>query len=188
MIETLHDFPVSTRRGHALVVALAVIGIIILVAAGVTIFTGAPPPIDEYGWPMAGVGALFLGGGIVRHVYRRRRLRIVRTDTGHHLVVDRERVRLEFPIDMQGTQLENNINGIPTWEVWFRIVDANRRGIFLTETRGAIHGPQDDWWVDNLDRASGDFTRFEAGRVGMLAKLRDAIEAINESAYGRKSE
>src|SRR5688572_24283701 len=99
-MRTLHELPVSTRRGHALVVALAVVGIILLVAAGVTIFAGAPPEIEGTEWPMTAIGSLALAGALVRHRLRRRRLAIVTDGEQHYLIIDRERVRLAFPLAM----------------------------------------------------------------------------------------
>jgi hypothetical protein len=49
--------------------------------------------------------------------------------------------------------------------------------VFFNETRGAIYGPQDGW-LTGIDKTVA-CDRFEAGRVGMLAELRDAVESIN---------
>ena len=116
--ETLHDFPVSTRRGHAQVVLLGVVAMLLLVAAGVTIFAGAPPEIEGWKWPMTVVGACALVGAIVVHGRRRRRLTIVRTGEQHHLVIDREHVRLEFPLGVSGDQMTSRVNRLPLYEVW----------------------------------------------------------------------
>jgi hypothetical protein len=176
--ETVHDFPVSTRRGHALVVALGVIAMLLLVAAGVTFFAGAPPAIESWKWPMAIVGAVALAGAFVRHRLRRRRLRIVRTGDRHELVIDAEHTRLVFPLGISGDQMKSMVNHVPIYEVWLKLVDANgATGIFLNETRGAIYGPQQGW-LTGIDRTVA-CDRFEAGRVGMLEELRAAVDAIN---------
>ena len=176
--ETLHDFPVSTRRGHALVVTLGVIAMFLLVAAAVTIFAGAPPAIEGWKWPMTAAGALALVGAIVLHQLRRRRLLIVRTGDVLHLIVEREEVRLAFPLAISGDQMTTRVNGIPMYEVWLKLVDAShQRGIFLGETRGAIHGAQEDW-LTGIDKTVA-CDRFEVGRVGLLAELRAAVESIN---------
>jgi hypothetical protein len=178
-MESLHEFPVCTRRGHALVVTLGVVACIVLVAAGVTIFAGAPPEIEGWKWPMTAVGLVALVATFVVHRGRRRLLRIVHGPDGHHLIVDREDVRLEFPLRITGEQHTNSVNGIPMYEVWLKLGDA-RTGVFFTETRGTIHGPEDDW-LSNMD-ASPAPVRFESGAVGMLAKLRAVVEQINERA------
>src|SRR5688572_1284807 len=100
--ESLHEFSVSTRRGHALVIAC-----LLLVAGGVTIFMGAPPAIEPWGWPMIGVGAVALVAAFAVHRTRRRVLRIVRDGDTHRLIVERERIRLEFPLGISGDQMEN---------------------------------------------------------------------------------
>ena len=176
-MQSLHEFSVSTRRGFALVVTLGVVACIVLVAAGVTIFVGAPPEIEGWKWPMTAVGLVALAAAIVVHRSRRRVLRIVHGPDGHHLIVDREDVRLEFPLRVTGDQHTNSVNGIPMYEVWLKLSDA-RGGVLFTETRGTIHGPEDDW-LSNMDSTPAG-ERFEAGAVGMLAKLRAAVERINE--------
>lgn len=175
---TLHEFPVSTRRGHALVVTATVIAVILLCMAGVTIVMGAPPAIEGWKWPMTVAGGVALVGALVLHRLRRRVLAIVRTGDHVHLVIEREHVRLEFPLGVSGDQMTNKVNRIPIYEVWLKLLEPNReRGIVLTETRGAIHGPQAGW-LTGTD-ANGVCERFEAGRLGMLAELRAAVEAIN---------
>jgi hypothetical protein len=151
----------------------------VLVAAGVTVFAGAPPEIEGWKWPMTAVGLVALVATFVRHRMRRRILRIVHGPDGHHLIVDGEDVRLEFPLRISGDQHTNSVNGVPIYEVWLKLVDA-RSGVLFTETRGTIHGPEDDW-LSNLDSTPAS-VRFEAGAVGMLANLRAAVEQINTRA------
>lgn len=174
------SFPVITRRGHALVVLLGVIAMLLLVAAGVTFFIGAPPEVEPWKWPMTGVGAAALVGAGVRHAFRRRRLTIVATGGQHHLVIDGEPVRLAFPLGISGGQMTTHVKRIPMYEVWLKLVDASgTTGVFLNETRGAACGPQADW-LTNTDKTV-PCERFEAGRVGMLEELRRAVEAVNAS-------
>ena len=176
--ETLHDFPVSTRRGHALVVFLGVVAILLLVAGGVSIVMGAPPEIQAWEWPMTIAGTVVLVAALAVHRTRRRRLKIVRVGDRHTLVIEREHVHLEFPLGMSGDQMKNMVNHVPMYEVWLKLVDANHRtGIFLSETRGAIHGPQHDW-LRGVDKSVA-CERFESGKVDMLARLRDVVDSIN---------
>jgi hypothetical protein len=176
--ETLHVFPVSTRRGHGVVVLLAVIAILLLVAGAVSIFMGAPPAIDAWKWPMIIVGAVALAGALVRHRYRRRELAITRTGEQHYLVCEAEQLRLTFPLGFSGDQMTNRVNRVPMYEVWLKLVDANGRGgVFLSETRGAIYGPQSDWLTGIDNRVPCE--RFEAGKVGMLAELLAVVKTIN---------
>jgi hypothetical protein len=183
-MEAIHEFAVSTRRGHGLVVTLGVVACILLVAAGVTVFMGAPPEIEPWGWPMAGVGAVALAGAFARHRMRRRTLRIVHGPDGHHLLIEHEDVRLAFPLKISGAQNKNDVNGIPMYEVWLALADA-RTGILLLETRGAIHGPQAGW-LNNLESGVAR-TRFESGAVGMLAELRGAVEQVNDTVRSSHS-
>ena len=183
-MEVLHEFAVSTRRGHALVVTLGVVACILLVAAGVTMFAGAPPQIEGWMWPMAGAGAAALAGAFAVHRTRRRRLRIVHGPDGHHLLIDREDLRLAFPLKVSGEQFTNHVNGIPMYEVWLALADA-RTGIVITETRGAIHGAQANW-LSNMERGIAR-TRFDAGGTGMLAQLRAIVELLNETVRSRHS-
>jgi hypothetical protein len=181
--ETLHVFPVSTRRGHALVVLLGVIAMLLLVAGGVTMFMGAPPAIQSWMWPMIIVGAAALAGAFVRHSFRRRRLVITRSDEQHYLEVDGEGIRLPFPLGFSGDQIKNTVNRIPIYEVWLKLVDSyGRGGVFLTETRGAIYGAQTGW-LTGIDRTVA-CERFEAGKVGMLAELLGVVKAINAQHPG----
>ena len=176
---SVHELSVITRRGHALVVTLGVIACIVLVAAGVTIFMGAPPEIEGWKWPMTIGGLVALAAAFAVHRTRRRTLRITRTDDGaHQLVIEREQIHLTFPLGISGDQHENNVNGVPMYEVYLKLVDANQRsGVFFVETRGTIHGPQSGW-LKGVDRAVS-CERFEAGKVGQLAQLRAMVEAIN---------
>jgi len=179
---SVYEIPVVTRRGHALVVTLGVVACILLVCAGVTIFMGAPPEIEGWKWPMTGGGAVALVGAFALHRTRRRVLRITRTDDGkHQLVIEREQIHLTFPLGVSGDQMTNHVNGIPMYEVFLKLVDANQRGgVFFVETRGAIHGSQPDW-LKGVDRTVS-CERFEAGKVGQLAELRAIVEEINERA------
>jgi hypothetical protein len=178
-MKSLHEFHVSTRRGHALVVLLGLVACLGLVAAGVTIFMGAPPEIERYEGAMTAIGLVTLAGAVIVHRRRRRVLRIVHGPDGHHLIIERENVLLEFPLRISGDQMTNHVNGIPMYEVWLKLADA-RNGILLVETRGAIHGSQPNW-LSEIDR-SVSATRFEAGSVGMLSKLRAIVEQINAAA------
>ena len=181
--ETVREFPISTRRGHGLVVALGVVAILLVVAAGVSIFAGAPPPLEPWTWPMAAGGIVALVAAVVVHRGRRRTMAIVRTGDLHHLVVEAENVRIEFPLAVTGDQMTTSIRGIPMYHVWLKLVDASgQAGVFLEEVRGAIHGPQRDW-LTGIDRTVA-CDRFESGRVGMLAELRAAVEAINTRQRG----
>ena len=179
---SVREFTVVTRRGHALVVTLGVIACIVLVCAGVTIFMGAPPEIEGWKWPMTIVGLVALVATFAVHRTRRRTLRITRTDDGkHQLVIEGERIHLTFPLGVSGDQMTNHVNGIPMYEVFLKLVDANQRGgVFFVETRGTIYGPQQDW-LHGVDRAVS-CERFEAGKVGQLAELRALVESINERA------
>jgi hypothetical protein len=180
MAETLDSFPVSTRRGHALVVFLGVVGCIALVVWGVNTFAGAPDAIMKWTWPSFGIGLAALALAFVRHRARRRQLRISKVGDRYYLNVFGERVDLEFPLTMSGDQVENRINGMPMYEVWLKLVAGTGRGIFLVETRGTIHGPQHGW-LAGIDPA-GTCERFEAGKVGQLAKLRAVVDDINRRA------
>jgi hypothetical protein len=176
--ETLHEFSVRTRRGHALVVFLGVVAILLLVAAFVTIFLGAPPAIDAWKWPMTIGGAVVLFAAGIFHRTRRRSLKIVKAGDRYTLSIEREHVLLDFPLGISGDQMKNAINGVPIYEVWLKLVDVNRQtGVFLQETRGAIHGPQGSW-LHGVDQSVA-CERFEAGKVGMLAELRAIVDAIN---------
>ena len=181
--ETIHEFPVSTRRGHALVVLLGTVSILLLVAWGVSVFGGTPPGLGPWVAPMGIAGAVALVGAVVLHRRRRRQLLIVRTGDAHHLVVERENVRIAFPLGISGDQFTESMRGIPIYHVYLKLADANGRGgVFIEETRGAIHGPQEGW-LTQTDR-SFQATRFESGRVGTLAQLRAAVEAINARTRG----
>ena len=181
-----HTFPVSTRRGHGVVVLLGVIAMLLLVAGGVTMFMGAPPAIESWMWPMLIVGALALVGALVRHSFRRRRLVITRSEEKHYLVVEGEGLRLSFPLGFSGDQMKSTVNRVPIFEVWLKLVDSfGRGGVFLSETRGAIYGAQANW-LTGIDRAVA-CDRFEAGRVGMLAELLAVVKEIN-AQYPRPSE
>jgi len=176
--ETLYTFPVSTRRGHAVVVLLGVIAMLLLVAGGVSLFMGAPPTIAGWTWPMIIVGAVALVGALVRHSFRRRELVITRRGDQHQLVCAAEDVRLTFPLGFSGDQMTSRVNRVPIYEVWLKLVDSfGRGGIFLAETRGAIYGPQKDW-LTGIDKTVA-CERFEAGRVGMLAELLAAVKQVN---------
>jgi len=177
---SVYECPVATRRGFALVVTLGVIACIVLVCAGVTIFMGAPPEIEGWKWPMTIVGIVALVATFALHRRRRRLLRITRTDDGkHQLVIEGEQIHLTFPLGISGDQMTNHANGIPLYEVFLKLVDANQRsGVFFIETRGTIHGPQHGW-LTGVD-PSVSCARFDAGKVGQLAELRAIIEEINE--------
>jgi hypothetical protein len=183
-MEALHEFGVSTRRGHALVVTLGVVACILLVAGGVTMFMGAPPQIEPWMWPMIGAGVAALAGAFALHRTRRRTLRIVHGPDGHHLLIDREDIRLAFPLKVSGDQFTNHVNGIPMYEVWLALADS-RTGIALTETRGAIHGAQANW-LSNMEGGVAR-TRFDVGGTGMLAKLRAVVEQLNETVRSSRS-
>ena len=177
MSETLHSFPVSTRRGHGLVVFLGTMAMLLLVA-GVVTFFGAPPEIMPWKWPMMIAGAVFLVGAFVRHSQRRRTLEITKSGDQHFLICATEDVRLTFPLSFSGDQMTQRIKGIPMYEVWLKLVDAfGRGGVFLQETRGAIHGAQKDW-LTGIDKAVA-CERFEAGSVGQLAEILARVKAVN---------
>jgi hypothetical protein len=171
-------FPVSTHRGLAGVVFLGVIATLVLVAAGVTIFSGAPPAIESLTSPMIIVGALALVGALVLHLRRLRRIHITRSGDQHFLTVEREPVRLSFPLGFSGDQLKTKAGRVPMYHVWLKLVDRDRRsGIFLAETRGAAYGPQRDW-LTGIDKTVS-CERFEARALGQLAKLLAVVKAIN---------
>jgi hypothetical protein len=176
--ETLYVFAVSTHRGLAGVVLLGVIATIVLVAAGVSIFVGAPPGFEAATRPMIIVGVLALAAATVLHRRRLRRLHITRVGDQHFLTIERESVRLLFPLGFSGDQLKTKVGRIPTYDVWLKLVDRDRRGgIFLTETRGAAYGPQRGW-LTGIDRTVS-CERFEARKLDQLAKLLAAVKAIN---------
>lgn len=176
--EIVERFPVVTRRGHALVVLLVVIAVLVGCAAFVTLFMGAPPGVEPWKWPMTAVTGAALVGAFIRHRFRRRELTIVRTGDQHHLEIAREHVRLAFPLGISGDQMTTRAGRIPIYEVFLKLVAADRKtGIFLTETRGAIHGAQKDW-LTGVDRSVA-CDRFESGRLGVLAELRGVVEHIN---------
>ena len=177
-VETLYTFPVSTRRGHGLVVLLGVIAMLLLVAGGVSLFMGAPPAIAAWTWPMIIGGTVFLVGALVRHLFRRRTLAITRNGARHELVCAAEGVRLAFPLGFSGDQMTNRVNRVPMYEVWLKLVDSHGRGgVFLSETRGAAYGPQRDW-LTGVDKNVA-CERFEAGRLGMLAELLAVVKQVN---------
>jgi len=178
--ETLHVFPISTRRGHAGVIAM-----LFLVAAGVTIFMGAPPGIESLKWPMIIVGVLALAGALVLHQRRRRRLVITRSGEQHYLSVEREPVRLWCPLGVSGDQMNTRVDKLWIYDVWLKLVDRDRGcGILLAETRGAACGPERNWLI-GIDKTVS-CEPFDARKFGELAKLLAVVKGIN-AQYERRT-
>jgi len=177
-MKKLHEFPVVTRSGYAVAVALGCVGLVLLTVWGIWEITGMPPVLDPWIKPCVFIGSPAMGVALALLRNRTTGLWIMRvTDDEHMLAVPLERVYLAFPLAISGDQMTHSIRGRRVYEVSLRLVDATGRGVFLRETRRATDGPQDRW-LRVLDR-NVVCEQFEAGRVGMLAELRAAVEALN---------
>ncbi len=173
---TPFEVALRTRRGESAVVALAVLAILLLVAVGVALVKRAPEPIERWKGAMGAVGLAALIGAAIIHTRRRRTLRILRDGDTRYLVIDRESVRLRFPLAISGEQHHTRTGRVSMYVVLLKLVDATgTRGLLLVETRGAAWGPQADW-LDGLAPGGPPCARFEAG-LGALARLRSEIDA-----------
>jgi hypothetical protein len=120
------------------------------------------------------VGVVMVLLAAVLHQRRRLSLRVERIGDRSRLVIDRAGVVLDFPITCHGKQFESRVGRVPINEVYLQLVDANRRAILLHETRGAIYGPQEAWFKDDVDRSVAS-PLFDVSGAGVLAKVRDWV-------------
>ena len=154
------------------------LSLICLVAYVVTIFAGAPPEIEAWKWTMPAGAAAFALPAYLLHRSRRRRLRITRHGDAIKLAVPEAALELDFPLECRGTQFIMRVNRVPMHEVFLQLVDGKRRGVVLHETRGAIHGPERNWFKETLDRTVPS-QQFDVSGAGTLAEVRDWVERLN---------
>jgi hypothetical protein len=174
--EALLTLDVYTSKGGTTVGLLMAMSIVFLVMLGVSVFAGAPPEIEPYIWTF-GVGAVaFAIPSVIVWIKRKRVMRVVRDRRGVRLVVPGE-TELTFPLTATGSQYTEHMRGVPIYHVFLKLVDGDGRGIVFKETRGAIHGPQRQWFekVDQTARA----TSYDVSSAGDAARIRDFVADTN---------
>jgi hypothetical protein len=170
----VRELVVITRRGHAWVTFLAVVGILLAIAGGVAVFAGAPPEVEPWKWPMVGAGLALIAAAIAKHYTRRRKLTITRVADRYLLAVVEENVEIELPVRCSGAQLTTHVNGVPLHTVFLKAIDVRGRGVLFQETRGAAHGRVGEWFAES--EQTGPLPTFETSRVGMIVELRDLMQ------------
>jgi hypothetical protein len=177
-VEELFTLSISTAKGRELVGVIGALSIVFWVALAVTIFSGAPPEIEAWAWTMPTLGVIFGAIAYGVHLRRRRALSIRRVGDAIELVIFRENVTLEFPLTPHGSQSTVHVRGAPMYEVYLQLVGKNRQAITLHETRGTIHGPQNGWYPNDIDRSLAS-PLFDVSGAGTLAKIIARIEELS---------
>jgi hypothetical protein len=177
----LYALSISTSKGGNLVGLLLGVSILFAVAYLVTIFAGAPPGVEGFTWTMPVGAILFAVPAYLVQRKRRRKLSIIKRGEGLRLLVADAGVELEFPLECRGTQFTTRLNNLPIHEVFLQLVDRNRRAITLHTTRGAAHGPQDDWALPAIDRETVRSDAFDAP-ASSLAEVRRMVERFSDTA------
>jgi hypothetical protein len=177
-VEELFTLSVSTAKGRELVGFIGALSILFWVALAVTIFAGAPPEIEAWAWTMPALGVIFGALAWIIHARRRRALSIRRAGDAIELVIPQENVTLDFPIACHGSQTTIHVRGAPMYEVYLQLVGKNRQAITLHETRGTIHGPQERWFENDIDRSVSGAV-FDVAGAGTLARIVARIEDLS---------
>jgi hypothetical protein len=107
---------------------------------------------------------------------RKRKMFVVREGETLKLVVEGE-VEITFPLVLSGSQFTESMRGVPIHHVFLKLVGNEGRGVVMQEIRGAIYGPQPDWFTE-VDKTA-PAVAFDVSSHGQIARMRADVERLN---------
>lgn len=173
--EVVESYDVSISKGGEVMALFGALSGCCLVALAISVFVGTPPGMARWVWTLPCAAGILAVPAIALFRHRRRKLLIVRTGRRLRLVVGT--TELQFPLQLSGDQLVWHTHGLPMHHLHLKLVDADGRGILLTEVRGAAHGAQDEWFT--AVAPSTPVPSFGMSGLGDAVKVRDRVSALN---------